>query len=104
MAHFVKLNDDNLVIDGVVINNDALNPENEELSGVEFLTNLYGYSNWKQTSYNGKIRGNYAGIGYTYFPLEDIFMPSKCHDEAVLNVKTAKWDCENLDHDQQALA
>jgi len=104
MAHFVKLNDDNLVIDGVVVANDALDSLNEEQSGIEFLTNLYGYSNWKQTSFNARARGNYAGIGYTYLPLEDIFMPPKCHAEAVLNAKSAKWDCDNEEHNVKPLA
>jgi len=53
----------------------------------------------KRTSYNAKIRGNYAGIGMTYLPLEDIFISLKCHDEAVLNAKSAKWDCTNKEHD-----
>jgi hypothetical protein len=45
------------------------------------------------------MRGNYAGIGMSYLPLEDIFMPVKCHDEAVLNAAAAKWECTNADHE-----
>jgi len=100
MAHFVKLDQNNIVISGVVVNNVALDPNNEEKSGIEFLNNLYGINdNWKQTSYNGKMRGNYAGVGMTYLPLEDIFIWPKCHNEAVLNAQAAKWDCENSAHD-----
>jgi len=55
----------------------------------------------KRTSFNGKIRGNYAGVGYTYLPLEDIFIWPKCHEEAVLNAKAAKWDCTNTDHNEK---
>ena len=100
MAHFVKLNNDNLVIDGVVVSNNALDPNNEEQTGIEFLTNLYDYSNWKQTSFNAatnKFRFNYAGIGYTYDEVRDGFIPPKCHDEAVVNNKCL-WDCTNADH------
>jgi len=105
MAHFAKLDDDNKVIEVNVVNNSALNPKNEEESGIEFLTEWSGgYLNWKQTSYNATIRGNYAGVGYTYLPLEDIFMPVKCHTEAVLNAVAAKWDCTNEDHDAITLA
>jgi hypothetical protein len=54
----------------------------------------------KRTSYNGKIRGNYAGIGMIYLEEEDLFMPKKCHDEATLNTGAAIWECTNLDHDE----
>jgi len=105
MAHFAKLDGDNKVIEVNVVNNAAIDSNNEEQSGVEFLTEWSGgYSNWKQTSYNNRIRGNYAGIGYTYLPLEDIFMPPKCHAEAVLNAAAAKWECTNEDHDAITLA
>ena len=51
MAHFVKLSQDNIVIEGYVVNNDALDPDNEEQSGKEFLNNLYGTNDdWMQTS------------------------------------------------------
>ena len=107
MAHFAKLDDNNVVLQVIVINNAALDPNNEEESGIEFLTNWSnGYSNWKQTSYNAGIngfRGNYAGIGYTYLPLENIFIEPKCHEEAVLNAKAAKWDCSNSEHDTPIL-
>jgi hypothetical protein len=100
MAHFAKLNDQNIVIDVNVVSNNAIDKNNEEISGITFLTEWSnGYSNWKQTSYNAKTRGNFAGIGYTYLPLEDIFMPPKCHEEAVLNAKAVKWDCSNSEHD-----
>jgi hypothetical protein len=74
MAHFAKLDDNNIVIAVHVVNNDALNPNDEENSGVEFLRGLYGYTNWKQTSYNGKIRGIYASIGCKYDSELDIFV------------------------------
>ena len=76
----------------------------DESQSIEGLDTETWYGNFrgqtcKRTSYNAKIRGNYAGIGYTYLPLEDIFMPAKCHNEAILNAKSAKWDCTNADHD-----
>jgi len=75
MAHFVKLNEDNIVIDVNVVNNAVLDPNNEEQSGIEFLTEWSGgYTNWKQTSYNGNIRKQYAGIGYSYNPVADVFI------------------------------
>jgi len=80
MAHFAKLNENNIVIDVIVVNNAILNPDDEESSGLAFLINWSdGYSLWKQTSYNGKIRGKYAGIGDTYNPGEDIFIVPQPH-------------------------
>ena len=101
MAHYAYLNDNNIVVAVVVGKNeseliDGLDTETYYAEGTPYTV--------KRTSYNSKIRGNYAGIGMTYLPSEDIFMPAKCHDEAILNVKTAKWDCENSDHDFKALA
>lgn len=66
MAHFAELNESNTVVSVIVVNNDVLDPNNEEASGIEFLSSLYGHKNWKQTSYNGNFRGCYAGIGYIY--------------------------------------
>jgi hypothetical protein len=99
MAHFVKLDENNIVLEVNVVNNDALDASNEEASGITFLTQWSGgYSNWKQTSYNGTIRKNYAGIGYTYDSSRDAFIAPKCHSEATLNEDTCRWDCTNADH------
>jgi hypothetical protein len=75
MAHFAKLNENNVVVSVVVVNNDALDPHDEEASGIAFLNNLYGVEeNWKQTSYNGNFRKQYAGIDYRYDLLADVFI------------------------------
>jgi hypothetical protein len=75
MAHFAKLDENNVVLEINVINNDILNMANEEASGIEFLTQWSGgYSNWKQTSYSGNFRKQYAGIGYKYDSVNDVFI------------------------------
>ena len=96
MAHYAYLDENNLVIN-VIVGKD----ESELIDGLDTETYYAKGTKYtvKRTSYNAKIRGNYAGIGFTYLPLEDIFMPPKCHTEAVLNAKSAKWDCTNTDHD-----
>ena len=80
MAHFATLNESNIVIRVEVINNDVIldgdGVEQEQL-GIDFLTELYGAGNYKQTSYNKKIRKNYAGVGYTYDAVKDKFIKSK---------------------------
>jgi hypothetical protein len=74
MAHFAKLNENNIVLEVNVVNNDVLT-QNEESSGIAFLTEWSGgYSNWKQTSYNNNFRKQYAGIGYTYDSVNDVFI------------------------------
>lgn len=72
MAHFAKLDDNNVVIEvHVVHNNDAPTEE----AGISFLTNWSGgYTNWKQCSYNGTIRKQYPGIGYYYDSVNDIYI------------------------------
>ncbi len=93
MAHFAKLNDNNEVLEVHVVSNDALDLSNEEQSGIEFLTQWSGgYSNWKQTSYNGKIRKNYAGPGFQYDEVRDAFIAPKPFDSWVLNEDTCNWE------------
>jgi hypothetical protein len=96
MAHYAFLDVNNIVTE-VIVGID----ETKLIEGLDpetWYANFRG-QNCKRTSYNGKIRGNYAGIGYTYFELNDLFMPPKCHDEAVVNDKCL-WDCKNTDHDK----
>ena len=97
MAHFAKLDKDNNVIDVVGVSNiELLAPDGfeSELLGIAFLIRtFYGYSNWKQTSYNGKIRKNYAGVGYTYDATRDAFIPPQPFSSWTLNESTCLWDC-----------
>ena len=94
MSHFAELDDNNKVLRVLVGDNN--DPAGDE--GYSWLIDNLG-GKWIKTSYNATIRGNFAGIGFTYLPIEDIFMPVKCHEEAILDAKTAKWDCTNSDHD-----
>jgi len=75
MAHFAELNDDNIVKQVVVVKNEELLIDGVEVEskGKEFLTNLLG-GNWIQTSINNNIRKQYAGIGYTYDAVNDVFI------------------------------
>jgi len=94
MAHFAKLGIDNIVLEVLVVNNvDTMTPQGEEKEeiGVEFLRKLTGHQNWKQTSYNGSFRKNYAGIGYTYNSELDAFIPPKPYPSWLLDVETASW-------------
>lgn len=103
MAHFAKLDENNIVLEVNVVSNDALDASNEEASGIAFLTEWSGgYSNWKQTSYNANFRKNFPGTDWSYDPVRDAFIPPKCHDEASLNEDTCLWDCTNAVHTVEA--
>ena len=93
MAHFVKLNEDKVVIQGIVVSNQDIVDEQgqeSEQKGIDFCFNLLG-GTWKQTSYNGNIRKNYAGIGYSYDAGRDAFIAPQPFPSWVLNEQTCQW-------------
>ena len=92
MSHWAEIDKDNKVLRVLVGNNN--DPAGDE--GYQWLIDNLG-GTWIKTSYNGNIRFNYAGIGYSYDEDLDAFIPPKCHLEAVLNDKCL-WDCTNRDH------
>lgn len=93
MAHFAKLDDNNVVLAVHVVNNEVITIDGSELeqAGIDFLTNLHGHSKWKQTSYNGTFRKNYAGQGFIYDESRDAFIQPKPFESWILNETTCKW-------------
>ena len=92
MAHFAKL-ENNIVQQVIVVSNQDILDENgqeSEEKGIAFCSNLLG-GTWIQTSYNGKIRKNYAGIGYKYDVTLDAFIPPQPFASWVLDETTAQW-------------
>lgn len=86
MAHFAEINSENIVQRVLVV------PYEQEHRGQEFLAidlNLGG--TWIQTSYNGSIRKNYAGIGGLYDSSRDAFISHKPFPSFVLNEQTCRW-------------
>ena len=93
MAHFAKIDENNVVIQIVVVDNKDTSDANsveKEYIGAAYLERILG-GTWKQTSYNGNFRKNYAGIGYTYREDIDAFVPPKPFPSWVLN-QQALWD------------
>ena len=95
MAYYAFLDENNIVTE-VISGID----ETEMIEGLEPET---WYGNFrgqvcKRSSYNGNIRKNFASIGWKYDEALDGFISPKCHDEAILDEKTCRWNCENLDH------
>ena len=93
MAHFAELDSNNVVLRVIVVGNkdtaDASGVEKEHI-GAAFCERLFG-GNWKQTSYNGNKRKNYAGIGYTFDATRDAFIPPKPFNSWVLVEETCQW-------------
>jgi hypothetical protein len=77
MAHFAEIKK-GLVQRVIVLHNDL------ETDGVKFCKELFG-GDWIQTSYNGKIRKQFAGIGYTYDKINDVFIAPQPYGSWVLN-------------------
>jgi hypothetical protein len=96
MAHYARLDEINKVIRVHVLNNDVITDsegKEQEQVGVDFLTNHNGGVGWyKQTSYNGNFRKNYAGVGYTYDQARDAFIPPQPYPSWTLNEDTCLWD------------
>ncbi len=87
MAHYAYLDENNIVTQVIVGRN-----EDDLIEGVTSWEDYYGAV---RTSYNGKIRYNYAAIGYTYDPIDDAFiapMPDCGHDSLLLN-DLKRWEC-----------
>lgn len=82
MAHVAQV-ENGIVTQVIVVSNDVPNPEN-------FAAELLG-GTWIQTSYNGKIRFNYAGIGYTYDEVRDAFIAPKPYLSWLLDEATCRW-------------
>ena len=95
MAHFAKLDENNMVVDVNVVHNNELLDENgneSEANGLAFLIAWSGgYTNWKQTSYNANFRKNYATLGGTYDDQRDAFIPPKPYSSWILNETTCLW-------------
>lgn len=81
MSHWAKL-DNNIVVEVLV-------GPNYGDEGEAFFEALGG--TWVKTSYNGNIRKNYAGIGYTYDTDRDAFIAPKPFNSWLLDEDTCQW-------------
>jgi len=93
MAHFAELNSSNVVLRVIVVATEDTSDANgveKEYIGAAFCERLLG-GRWKQTSYNGNIRKNYAIIGSTYDEQRDAFIYPQPYASWALNEETCKW-------------
>ena len=103
MAHFAKLDENNIVLQVVVIN------DLYEADGENWCKELFGTDSWKQTSYNTRggvhyaansntpddgvpFRKNFAGIEYSYNPTLDAFIPPQPFSSWLLDESTCQWE------------
>lgn len=106
MAHFAKISEDNIVLQVLAFNNSDMldgNGQPSELVGQQYLQthNNWPAHLWIQTSYNtfqnthvlggNPFRGNFAGIGYIWDSINNIFYPQKPYPSWTLNINEARW-------------
>jgi hypothetical protein len=94
MAHFAQLDTNNVVTQVIVVSNadtSTAQGDEKESIGIAFCERLLG-GTWVKTSYNGNIRKNYAGIGYTYDKDRDAFIAPKPYASWVLDETTCRWN------------
>jgi hypothetical protein len=92
MAHFAKI-ENGIVTQVIVVGNaDTANADGveKEYIGAAFCERLFG-GDWKQTSYNGNMRKNYAGIGYTFDESRNAFIPPQPYPSWTLVESTCQW-------------
>ena len=94
MAHYAFI--ENNIVTEVITGID----ETQTIEGLDTETWYGNFRNQvcKRTSYNGKIRKNFAGIGHTYDVDRDAFIPIKCHEVATLDEATCNWVCTDASH------
>lgn len=103
MAHFAQIDENNIVVNVIVVDNsEIIDPhtgQEDEIYGAAFCKRLLG-GTWKQTSYNGNMRGNFAGVGFTYIQnvqtlgvaSTDIFISQKPYPSWKVNKDIAVWE------------
>ena len=96
MAHAAKVNAEGIVEEVLVV------PDAQEHRVHDYLANDLGLGGtWVQTSFNARIRKNYAGIGFSYDSVRDAFIPPKpeCHPDAIVfDEETCSWSCPDASH------
>ncbi len=96
MSHWAEIDETNTVVRVLVCDND--DPNGDE--GYQWLLDNFG-GTWLKTSYNAKIRYNFAGVGYLYDPIDDAFIGSKpdCNHPELVLTELKKWECSNVEHE-----
>ena len=95
MSHWAEIDDNNVVVRVLVGNN------NDPDEGQSFMESLGG--TWLKTSYNGTIRKNFAGIGYTYDAARDAFIAPEPDNSLGFDEETCQWIVPEINRETPAL-
>jgi len=90
MAHYAYIDENNIVTAVIVGPDEGTEPE--DIESWEEYCSAKGKGRAVRTSYNGKIRFNYAGIGFEYREDLDAFIPPKPFESSILNEDTCRWE------------
>ena len=95
MAHHAKI--ENGIVTSVIVTMDS----DEDTFAARMLAETG--EQWVRTSFNNRIRANFAGLGYVYDSIRDVFIAPKpdCHAEVKLNTDNYRWECSNGDHTKE---
>lgn len=93
MAHFARLDENDIVTAVIVVNDEWLddNGTESEAKGIAALQAWSGWQHWAQTSYNNNIRVRYAGIGYTFDRVRNAFITPQPFPSWTLDEATTDW-------------
>lgn len=86
MAHFAKIDENNIVTQVIVAEQEFI--DDQEGTWIQTSYNTYG---GQHTLGGVPLRMNFTGIGYTYDPVRDAFIPPKPTEDAVFNEETCTW-------------
>ena len=94
MSHWAEIDENNKVIRVLVGDNNDSNGD----EGYQWLMDNLG-GTWIQTSYNGNIRFNFAGIGFSYDPIDDAFIPPipECNHDDLILTDLKRWECASCE-------
>jgi hypothetical protein len=98
MSHFARIDENNIVQQVLVIEQEEIDTGNwgDPSKWIQTSYNTYGgihYGQDRQPDGGVPVRKNYAGIGFTYDPTRDAFIPPKPFDSWTLNEETCLWEC-----------
>jgi hypothetical protein len=94
MAHFAELDQNNIVLRVIVVGNADTSVDGHEVEakGIAFCQSLFGpNTRWAQTSYNGKTRKRYAGVGYSFDEQRNAFIQPQPYPSWALDAETCDW-------------
>lgn len=94
MAHFAKLDENNVVLEVIVVNNSDImvDGQESEAKGIAFCQSLFGAdTRWAQTSYSGRFRKTYASRGAIFDVALNAFIPPQPYPDWVLDPETFDW-------------